>query len=344
MAIETLTIPLGSEADDGVYEGSKIRGDDILDELDNDDSDIDDRQIVTVTDGGDLSGTYSFEKWGKGTPTVDGDGRGGSDEFHFDLSGFDDDFSIAVKSMDQDDCFIFTGFDSYSETDGVYTFFYTGTDGQPHQVTIDPVSTNGSFGTAKVVVCFAQGSLIGTPHGEVPIEDLVEGDFVSCGDGQARAIRWIGQRSLTQAELKSHPMLRPIVLSAGALGDGRPTEELRLSPQHRVILQDWRAELYFGSHEVLVSAKSLVNDATIRTDVTCDGVRYYHILLDGHHTVFANGLECETLMPFEMAQAALSGAAREEIALLFPDIVTDIAAFGPTYQTTLKPYEVATLL
>lgn len=51
------------------------------------------------------------------------------------------------------------------------------------------------------------------------------------------------------------------VRDRGAGGSNRP---LLVSPQHRMLCDDWRAQMLFGETEVLVAAKHLVNDRTIR--------------------------------------------------------------------------------
>ncbi|SPJ29517.1 Hint domain-containing protein [Falsiruegeria mediterranea] len=332
MAVEVLTISLTEDQE-------KVKGDDYIT------GDRDDNQIVTVLDGGDLDDDdpYVFEFWGKDTPTEPGAGPGGDDQFSFDLSGFDDDFDIEIKSFDEGDCFIFTNFDSYSVVGNVWTFDYTGSDGQPHTVSIDAESTNGT-GVACIVVCFAKGTKIRVPAGQMAIEDLQVGDMVHCGDGMQRPIRWIGSRAIDQQTLDLHPELRPVQIKTGALEPGYPARDLYLSPQHRVLLRDWRAELLFGEDEVLATASSLINDSTIRPDMECTQVEYFHLLLDGHQTVFANGIECETLMPAEMAQNALPAEARTEICAIFPELATDLGSFGPLYRMALKPTEIRAMM
>jgi len=301
-------------------------------------------QIVTVVDGGDMDdndndgegATYLFEFFGKTTND--------NDEFKFDLSGFDDDFSIAVKSMDPGDTFYFSGADSHTVVGSVWTIEYTGSDGSPHTITMDSQSQNSGFGEATVVVCFAKGTTICVPDGEVAVEDLSAGDTVICGDGTTREILWIGGRKVNADRLLQNPNLRPVLFQADALGVGCPDRPLRLSPQHRVMLNDWRAELLFGENEVLAPAIALLNDTSITRDHEREEIEYFHILLYGHHTVFANGVECETLMPAEMALTAMSGEAREEIFMLFPEMAADLVSFGSTYRCVLKPYEVCAML
>lgn len=336
MATQTVTVSLGNpDADSEV----KVTGKDLDDTLGNPVVE-DDQQIVTIVDTGDLEdnngdpATFVFEFFGKSA--VD------NDEFYLDLSGFDDDFNIEVKSQDPGDSWIISGFDSYVVTGNVWTFTYTGTDGLSHTMSIDAESTNG-FGVVTIVVCFARGTRVLTPRGEQAVENLQRGDMVRCGDGQNRRIQWIGSRAVDADELAADTRLRPVVLQPGALGDNAPRRPLRLSPQHRVLLRDWRAEYLFGEHEILTPAISLLNDTTITRDHSCDPVEYFHILLDGHHTVFADGLECESLMPAELALTAVDNSAREEVFLLFPELAADLGHFGPACHRVLKKFELDVL-
>ncbi len=334
MAEETIFLSLSGTGT------TQIEGDDIA-------ADQDDNQIVYVSDGGTTSGTVEFAFWGKDTPTEPGAGPGGDDVFIFDLSAFDDNFDIVVKSMDAGDSFQFTNWDSWTPPapgETAHTFVYTGSDGLSHTVTIDAQSTNGAAGVDVVqVMCFAGGTGIGTPLGEVPVEMLQAGDLVTCGDGRSRAIRWIGSRRLGQAELLAHPELRPVRLKAGAMGGGLPRRDLDLSPQHRVKLSDDRAELLFGSVNVLVAADHLRNEHNIRRVNDCATVTYYHILLDGHHTVLAEGQACETMLLAGAGAHALTGAQRNEIAALCPDR-PKARGDGATCYPALRRFEAECLL
>lgn len=326
MAVEHLTVDLFADSDEDISGSDYFSGVEA------------DTHIVTLVDGGDLLASYEFDHWGEDDPD-----EAAHDEFHIDLSGFDDDFVIGIDSMDENDSFVVTGFDLYVVAGDIWTFSYTGTDGNPHMFVIDTKSAHDDT-FVSVVVCFARGSRILTPQGERPVETLAAGSMVVCGDGLQRPVRWAGSRQLGAAELAQRPELNPVRLRKDALGTDAPARDLLLSPQHRVLLRDWRAEMLFGEPAVFVPAVSLVNDETIRQERAPEGVEYFHLLLDGHQTVFADGLECETLMPAEMATGALDGAARAEICAIFPDLAADLSRFGPLCHTAAKPAEARLLL
>lgn len=341
MATETLTIYIGDRSD--------VKGKNLA-------SDEDDNQIVTILpdpDGID-NNSIEFAFWGQDSPTEPGAGPGGDDVFNMDVSLFEDDFSFTVKSMDAGDIFDITGWDSVDVSGTVYTFTYTGTDGLEHTFVIDAQSQNGDDGVDVVqvlaggndvtLVCFTRDTLIDTQNGQVPIQDLREGDLVKCGDGHLRPICWIGSRKLDAEDLENNPNWYPIKFQAGAMGDGQPSRNLSLSPQHGVLLRDWRAELLFGDHEVIVPAKHLVNDFSIRPDTDCHEVEYFHILLDEHHTIYAEGLECESLFVDALGTGALSPEARDEILGLFPELVSDLRAHGGSYRQTLRRFEAEALM
>lgn len=177
------------------------------------------------------------------------------------------------------------------------------------------------------VVCFTRGTLIHTADGDRPIETLAPGDLVWTADHGYQPIRWIGS-----VRVPALGDLAPIHFDAGALGNSRP---VGVSPQHRMLIADWRAELMFGEPEVLVPAKALLNDTTIRR-VTGGMVEYWHMLFDAHEIVMAEGILSESFHPGKQGLDALADAARAEILALFPDLADqDFRAFGPTARPAL---------
>jgi hypothetical protein len=138
-----------------------------------------------------------------------------------------------------------------------------------------------------VMVCFMRGTHIATPTGERRIETLKEGDVVTTLDDGPQKIQWIGSTTiLAQA---GHA---PIRFEAGSIGNHR---DLLLSPQHRILVKHPLAELYYGSSNVLVPAKAFVNGKTIKSQAP-GLVTYFHILLETHQIIRAEGVLCETLL------------------------------------------------
>jgi len=326
MATDTLSIPLSDE---------RFKGSDYV-------ANPNDTQYVTLTDGGDLN-SVKFAGWGKDTPTESGEGPGGDDEFHIDLSGFNDDFLASVASMDSGDTFYVTKALSWNNVGNVYTIDYLGSDGVPQTMSIDVESTNHT-GTAHIeITCFAKGMKIETADGLMDVQALSIGDQVLCGDGQYRPIRWTSARHINDAELAQHPEYRPVRIRKGALGDNKPNADLIVSPQHRILIDDWRAELMFGQPKVLVAAIHMIDDNTIIRDYSTSRVSYYHFMFEDHQTVWSNGLQSESFYPGATAIAGIDSAARHELLSLFPDLAASPEHFGQTRHPALKAHEALAL-
>jgi len=170
--------------------------------------------------------------------------------------------------------------------------------------------------------CFAAGTVISTPDGEVPVENLDIGDLVLTKDHGPQAIRWVGRRKVV-----GRGKFAPILFKAGAIGNAR---DLRVSPQHRMLLVGWRAELYFGENEVLCAANNLLNDTTI-CKTPCDEVEYFHLMFDRHEVIFAEGAPSESFLVGEFLCGA-DTALLVELRALFPDLDTSEAYRTPARQ------------
>ncbi|AUH66920.1 Hint domain-containing protein [Paracoccus zhejiangensis] len=170
------------------------------------------------------------------------------------------------------------------------------------------------------VLCLAADAGIRTASGEVAAGDLKVGDLVETRDAGLQAIRWIGARRLDAAMLAAHPKLRPIRIRKGALGADRPTADLVVSPQHRILVRSRIARTMFGADEVLVAAKQLCQIEGIDVAEDLGGVSYVHFLFDAHQIVLANGAETESLYTGAEALRSLGPAAYEEVLGLFPEL------------------------
>ncbi len=180
------------------------------------------------------------------------------------------------------------------------------------------------------LVCFVAGTLIETQKGPKAIETLDVGDMILTRDAGYQPLRWLGK---TAAAAQGD--LAPIVIRAGSLGN---TEDLVVSPQHAVLVEDWRAELLYGAPDVLIRAKDLLgHDGIYRKPGGI--VTYCHVLFDAHQLVKAGGIWSESLYPGEMTREMVTPEARVEIESLFPDL----KGYGPKSARCLRRFEAACL-
>ena len=153
--------------------------------------------------------------------------------------------------------------------------FSIGTDGTPNEY--DTVTTD--------LACFAAGTLLDTPDGPVAVQALRPGDRVLTASGEARAARWIGWRRI---DLRRHPnpgAALPVRILAGALAPGEPRRDLLLSPDHALLINGG-----------LIPVRLLLNGATIRQEDECPSVTYFHVELDSHDILLAEGLAAESYL------------------------------------------------
>ncbi|KNG94307.1 Hint domain-containing protein [Pseudaestuariivita atlantica] len=177
---------------------------------------------------------------------------------------------------------------------------------QPNPTTLT-YDTIGAGDTG--IACFVAGTPVDTPDGPRPIETLQPGDPVCTRDGGVQTLRWVGGAWVDGTGANT-----PIAFEPGALG---ATARVEVSPQHRVLVTGWQAELLFGQDEVLVPAKALVNGDSVRAAPRAR-VRYVHLLFDAHHIVTTCGLASESL--FAAATEAGAVAALEEARAMIPDL------------------------
>ncbi len=189
--------------------------------------------------------------------------------------------------------------------------------------------------TINQAPCFVLGTLIRTPSGDVPVEDLAPGDLVETLDIGAQPVRWIGRR-----KVKAQGKLAPIRISKDTFGEHG---ELLLSPLHRVLITDVWAQLLFGEAEVLIPARDLVNDCSV---VSQPGgwVEYFHILFDHHQIIFSANLATEIYLPGPQTAESFEPGIAEEIYSLFPESNPETGmGYGPMVRCKLKHFEAATL-
>ncbi|KAE9632227.1 choice-of-anchor L domain-containing protein [Parasedimentitalea maritima] len=217
-----------------------------------------------------------------------------------------------------------------TDVDETNTFTYTVADDLGNtDVGIVEVTTDTSLPGAA---CFVAGTLIDTVEGPIAVEELEPGCLVETRDHGAQPLRWIG-RSPRRAEGAD----APVVFAAGALGNHHC---IALSPNHRVMIASERAELLFGQSEVLIKAKHLVNDCSIRVQADGKPVVYVHLLFDQHEIICGNGLESESYHPGAETLDAFDPETRAEVI----DLIEKWQGYGPSARPALKSHESRLLL
>jgi len=187
-----------------------------------------------------------------------------------------------------------------------------------------------------VIPCFTPGTRIACEDGERAVEDLRPGDRVVTRDHGLQELRWVGRKPLDRATLAAEPKLQPVLIRAGALGAGLPERDMKVSRQHRMLITGSRAELLFGSDEVLVRAEHLTHLPGVAFAAEMQ-VTYLHLLFDRHEVVMSDGTWSESFQPGDRTLAGLEETARDELFRLFPALAGGTAY--PAARPTLKKFE-----
>ncbi len=243
---------------------------------------------ITGTEGADGStlswtGLHSADDSDAGIFDIDEDGRldAGTDTFTSDPVPF-------------------TGY-TYTGSDGVeYPIF---TDGAGNYAIIVPAAATQtvvpSAGTSNayqaetadtgVYLCFAEGTCIATPEGGRAVETLRPGDLVSTHEGRPVAVKWLWSQ-VVSTRFGPAERLQLVRVRAGALGQGVPSRDLKLTADHALLLDG-----------LLVNAAALVNGSSIDWVPTDEmGARFsvYHVETEAHDLIFAEGAAAETYIDY----------------------------------------------
>lgn len=158
------------------------------------------------------------------------------------------------------------------------------------------------------IPCFAAGTCVMTTDGMVPVDWLRAGDRVLTRDRGFQPLLWVGRFEPATALAKGVPSSfshAPIVIAPDALGPGLPSATLRVSPQHRILIQDAGLQLCFGHEAMFCAAGFLTGWPGISQDWSGDPVVYCHLLLPQHEAVLADGVWTESLFLGDMMQDIL---------------------------------------
>jgi hypothetical protein len=199
-----------------------------------------------------------------------------------------------ITNVAQGNSFVFDGakFKGDTFTYAGTTLTVTGSSGTP-VLTMNNLSgpnlSSSSFvgvGNTIMVVCYAVGTRIRTPAGERLIESLMPGELVLTLSGttlSAQPVKWVGHRSINLAEHPRPETVAPIRILRDAFGAAMPRRDLLVSPDHAIFVEGR-----------LICARQLVNGTTIRQETDWRVIDYYHVELDRHAILMADGLPAES--------------------------------------------------
>ena len=197
------------------------------------------------------------------------------------------------------------------QSDLLTTAFAVGTSFPISNIDLAMLQDIGAPVTANVT-CYARGTLIETSRGDVAVEDLRPGDHAITISGVARPVVWIGRRHV---DCRRHPRperVLPIRIAADAFEAGQPRRDLFVSPNHAIYRDG-----------VLIPVRLLLNGLTV-AQTERSSVEYYHVELDRHDILLAEGLPAESYLDCGDRHAFSNGGG----------IVTLVAEFaGDRWET-----------
>jgi hypothetical protein len=166
--------------------------------------------------------------------------------------------------------------------------------------------------------CFLAGTRIKTTEGEINIEELRIGDNVLTALGEARPIKFIGRVKVSRERNGPWNGDGPVKISRFAIDSKAPHSDLNVSPWHAIYVDN-----------VLIPAKYLVNGVTIVADAMPEALSltYFHIELDTHEAIFAEGLAVESFLRDNTHAHAFDNA--DEYVKLYGSPGEPLAPFAP---------------
>ncbi len=131
-------------------------------------------------------------------------------------------------------------------------------------------------------LCFLRGTQIAIPGGQVAVERLAIGDEVVTLRGGIQRIIWIGEGRVLATRGRRNAAT-PVIVRKGALAENVPNHDLRITKAHSLYIDD-----------VLIPVEFLVNHRSILWDDRAQEVSLYHIELENHDVLLANGAPAES--------------------------------------------------
>ena len=144
------------------------------------------------------------------------------------------------------------------------------------------VTSASADGTELTALCFVVGTMILTPSGERRVQDLVAGDLVTTASGAARPIAWVGAGKVLATRGRRNAAT-PVIVRKNAIAPNVPNRDLHVTKGHCLYIDD-----------VFIPVEFLVNHRSIAWDDRAQEVELYHVELETHDVLVANGARAES--------------------------------------------------
>ncbi len=135
--------------------------------------------------------------------------------------------------------------------------------------------------------------------------------------------------------------MAPVRIEKNTFGDHK---SLMVSPLHRILIRNVHADLLFGSSEVLIAARDLI-DGRMVSQIDGGLVSYVHLLFDHHQVIWSEGLETESFLPGSQTTECFEEDAINEICEIFPELDPKTGeGYGKAARPTLRQFEAKLLV
>lgn len=172
-------------------------------------------------------------------------------------------------------------------------------------------NTPGSIPTTYT--CFAAGTLIATPMGEIIVENLRVNDVVTTLEYGPLPVAWITSSQIGSGFLSLPDQALPVRIE---LDDLQGHDPLDVSPQHCILMMDKT-----NGHRCYVRAKHLAEETDLATfQWGRKHIEYVHVLLSRHATLISNKIPSESFYPGQFSQCSLSAASLTTLYSTLPEL------------------------
>lgn len=151
--------------------------------------------------------------------------------------------------------------------------------------------STSSDGSLVYEVCFLPGTMIKTPSGERPVEDIQINDEVITFDWKnnqntVSKIKWVGSKTINVKQSPHDDEAGyPVRILKNAISESVPHKDLLVTPEHC---------LFFDGK--FIPVRMLVNHQTIYYDKTIKSYTYYHIETENHSVIYSDGMLTESYL------------------------------------------------